>query len=90
MFTADINKSVSAYFGPGKHEELLNSLGIMENLKNASDKVNGWCATCGLVCNMVGDDYFYLIYLNKYKNKVTKAFSDNTAGANDIIAYLEE
>ncbi|KAI7855538.1 hypothetical protein BDC45DRAFT_505303, partial [Circinella umbellata] len=48
LFTADINKSVGAYFGPGKHEELLNSLGIMENLKNASDKVYGWCATCGL------------------------------------------
>ncbi|KAG2220214.1 hypothetical protein INT45_002806 [Circinella minor] len=28
--------------------------------------------------------------VKEYKDKVTKACSDNTAGANDIIAYLEE
>ncbi|KAI9257183.1 hypothetical protein BDA99DRAFT_515763 [Phascolomyces articulosus] len=49
LFADDINKSVSAYFGSGKHEQIVDSLGIMDNLKTASDKVNAWCATCGLV-----------------------------------------
>ena len=49
MFTADINKSVSAYFGSDKYEQVLDSFGIIDNSKTVSDKINAWCVTCGLV-----------------------------------------
>ena len=57
-----------------------------EELKEKYDEINE--TVDNLLCSRTIDQFNNAI--KEYKDKVTKACSDNAAGANDIITYLEE